>query len=249
MESLNDRLKGIRTRSGLSVRALAGELGMPPSTYAAYEDRAKFKKPILPLDFAQRLADVFEPHGIERAEVMALAGLTGELSRISAPKRDAEADEWLEVTGAVEAGAWRAQTEWPASERYMVRFGPSDFPIEQRFAVRMEGLSMNRTIQPGADLDCLKVKFSPVPPMPGDLVIVERHAHDLVELTCKRLAKVGDEYELRCESYEPEFQDPIPIGKPDGDIFTDDEIRVVGIVLSAKLDLAPRDLSGRRYLI
>jgi len=106
---------------------------------------------------------------------------------------------------------------------------------------------MSKTIQPGADLECLWVKFSPTPPHPGDLVIVERHNHDLVELTCKRLAMQGDDFVLLSESYQPEFQDPIVIGRPDGDLFTDDEIRVVGIVLSAKLDLAPRDLSERRY--
>ena len=117
----------------------------------------------------------------------------------------------------------------------------------KRFAVRMDGLSMNRTIQPGADLECLYVKFSPVAPRPGDLVIVERKAHDLVELTCKRLAKDGEEWVLLCESYEPEFQEPIRIGKPDDGDFTDNETCVVGIVLSAKLDLAPRDLSERRY--
>lgn len=106
---------------------------------------------------------------------------------------------------------------------------------------------MNRTIQPGADLECLWVKFSPVEPKPGDLVIVERKAHDLVEMTCKRLAMDGDEYVLLCESYEDEFQEPIRIGKPDNGDFSDDEIRVVGIVLSAKLDLAPKDLSERRF--
>lgn len=106
---------------------------------------------------------------------------------------------------------------------------------------------MNRTIQPGADLECLRIRFSEISPQPGDLVIVERHRHDLVELTCKRLAMDGDEYVLLSESFEPEFQEPIRIGKPDGDLFTDDEIRVVGIVLSAKLDLAPKGLSQRRY--
>lgn len=246
VETLNARLKALRMESGLSVRALANGLGMPPSTYSAYEDPAKFKKPILPLDLAKKIADKLEVCGIDRGRVMELAGLTGEYSgmTISDPT---EQDEWLEVTGAVAAGVWRAETDWPASERYYVRFGPSKYPKEHRGAVRMEGTSMNRTIQPGADLEFLWVKFSPVEPRAGDLVIVERHRHDLVELTCKRLAMYGDDFELHCESYEPEYQEPIKIGRPDGDLFTDDEVRVVGIVLSAKLDLAPRDLSERRY--
>lgn len=247
MDTINARLKALRVEANLSVRALALALDMPPSTYAAYEDPAKFKKPILPLDLAKKISVKLEACGIDRARVMALAGLTGEFSQLASPTNEDAGEEWLEVNGAVAAGVWRAETEWPASERYDVRFGPSKYPKAHRFAVRMEGLSMNRTIQPGADLECLWVKFSPTEPRPGDLVIVERHRHDLVELTCKRLAMDGDEYELRCESYEPEFQEPIKIGRPDGDLFTDDETRVVGIVLSAKLDLAPRDMSERRY--
>lgn len=222
---------------------------MPSSTYAAYEDPAKFKKPILPLDLAKRLADVLELRDVRRADVMALAGVTGELSALSDRRQQGEDDEWVEVTGAVAAGVWRAQTEWPASERYLVRFGQSKYGSDQRFGLRMEGASMNRTILPGSDLECLWTKFSPVPPRPGDLVIVERNRHDLVELTCKRLAMDGEDYVLLCESTEPEFQDPMPIGRPDDSMFTDEEVRVVGIVLSAKLDLAPRDLSDRRFRV
>lgn len=243
--TVNETLKALRGRvPKLSVRKMAAALGVPASTYAAYEDPAKFKKPILPLDLARRIADVLEPHGIARAEVMLLAGITGDLSAKTFVHQD---EQWLEVSGAVAAGVWRAQTEWPDAERYSVNFGNSKYPVSERFAVRMDGLSMNRTILPGSDLECLHVKFSPIPPKPGDLVIVERHAHDLVELTCKRLAMDGDEYVLLCESTEPEFQDPIRLGKPDPDVFVDNEIRVVGIVLSAKLDLAPKGLSERRY--
>ncbi|MBK6800336.1 MAG: hypothetical protein IPG83_02295 [Novosphingobium sp.] len=233
-------------KAGLSVRKLAAELGVPSSSYAKYEDPAKFKKPIIPLDFAKRLSDILEPRGVDRAEVMLLAGITGDMGGYLISNSSPD-DEWITVSGAVAAGVWKEQTEWPASERYDVRFGQSQYSKEHRFAVRMEGLSMNRTILPGSDLECLYVRFSPIPPKPGDLVVVERKAHDLVELTCKRLAMIGDEYALVAESTEPEFQEPIIIGRPDSHDFTDNEVRVVGIVLSAKLDLAPKDLSERRY--
>jgi SOS-response transcriptional repressor LexA len=243
------RLKALRQRAQppLSVRKMAEALDVPPSTYAAYEDPAKFKKPILPLQLTQQIADVLTQRGIDKAEVLALAGLTGEFAALSGGRRSGSDDEWLTVKASVRAGTWKAQADWPAGEHYDVKFGPSEFPKEQRFAVRMEGLSMNKTILPNSDLESLWVKFSPIPPQPGDLVIVERHAHDLVETTCKRLAMDGDEYVLLSESTEPEFQEPIRIGKPDEDMFTDDEVRVVGIVLSAKLDLAPKGLGQRRY--
>lgn len=248
MESITAKLKALRMRATpkLSVRKMAAALGVPSSSYAAYEDPAKFKKPVLPLPLAKQIADVLEPLGIPRADIMELAGVTGDLGNLLGKTEQAE-NEWLLVTGSVAAGIWREQSDWPSAEQYFVRFGQSPYPQSQRFAVRMEGLSMNRTIQPGADLECLWVKFSPVEPKPGDLVIVERKAHDLVEMTCKRLAMDGDEYVLLCESYEDEFQEPIRIGKPDNGDFSDDEIRVVGIVLSAKLDLAPKDLSERRF--
>lgn len=249
MDSIPSRLKALRNRTvpKVSIRAVAAELGVPSSTYAAYEDEAKFKKPILPLDLAKKLADIFEPKGVDRAETLALAGITGELSVTSRPPRSAEEMEWVEVTGTVAAGVWREQSDWSEAERYDVRFGPPPFPGAERFALRMEGLSMNRTIPPGSDLECLRVIFSSIVPEPGSLVIVERTAHDLTELTCKRLARDGDNWLLLAESTEPEFQTPIPIGKPDEGMFTDNETRVVGIVLSAKQDLAPPGLGARRY--
>lgn len=247
MTILNDQMRALRKRAKFSVRGLAEELGVSESTYAAYEDPKKFKKPVIPMQLAKRLAPIFEARGVPNEDVFALAGVTRELSISMESSATPYGSDWLRVCGSVAAGIWKSQTEWPESEQYYVQFGPSPYGSESRFAVRMDGLSMNRTIPPGSDLECLYVKFSPIPPRPGDLVIVERKAHDLVELTCKRLAMDGNDYVLLCESFEPEFQEPIRIGRPDLDDCSDNEIRVVGIVLSAKQDLAPRDLSERRY--
>lgn len=247
MTSIAPQLKALRARTQpkISSRAVAEALGIPGSSYASYEDPKKFKKPIIPLDLAKRLANLFEPLGVPKADTLALAGLTGEFSN----RRDEveDASEWLEVTGAVAAGRWLEQTNWPPSERYEVRFGAPRQPGEKRFGVRMEGLSMNRTIQPNSDLECLWIKFSDVPPLPGDLVIVERKAHDLTEMTCKRLARDSEGWCLLAESTEAEFDEVIHIGEPSPDIVTDDGIRVIGIVLSAKTDLARPGLSQRRY--
>ena len=108
---------------------------------------------------------------------------------------------------------------------------------------------MNRTIPAGADLECVWIKFSNIEPKVGDLVIVERTAHDLTEMTCKRLDQDESGWLLRCESFEPEFQEAIRLPIPDPDVVIDDEIRVIGIVLSAKIDLAPAGLSQRRYRV
>lgn len=141
------------------------------------------------------------------------------------------AKEWLEVSGAVAAGVWREQSDWPPDERYKIEVGPCPIRGAERFAVRMEGFSMDKTIPPGADLECLRVAYGTIEPRPGDLVIVERIAHDLTEMTCKRLDLDEDEWILRCESTKPEFQEVIRIGKPDPDAFIDDGVNVIGIVL------------------
>lgn len=249
MSSIAPQLKALRNRTlpKISSRDVAAALGMPPSTYAAYEDDKKYKKPVLPFTLAKQLAPIFAERGVPEQEVLQLAGVTGELASITPPASGADDDEWVEVNGSVAAGVWKEQSDWVVSERYDVRFGPNRFRGSERFGLRMEGLSMNRTIPPGADLECVRVSYSHYEPKPGDLVIVERVNHDLTEMTCKRLDVDGDEWILRCESTEPEFQDVIRVGRPDRDLHIDNEARVIAIVVGAKLDLAPTGLSERRF--
>lgn len=241
-------LKALRLRTvpKISSRSVAKLLDMQPSSYAFYEDANKFKKPLLPLDLAKKLADIFEERGVPKSETLALAGLTGELSNLALTENKDD-NEWVEVRASVAAGVWKEQSEWPVSERYEVKFGPSRYPDAERFGLRMEGLSMNRTIPHGMDLECIRIMFSRYEPKPGDYVIVERLNHDLTETTCKRLDRDGDEYVLRCESYEPEFQEEIRLGSISNDLFVDDEIKIIGIVVGAKLDLAQAGLSERRF--
>ena len=74
---IGQRLKELRKRSGLSVRAVARAIGRPPSTYSTYEDA--FKKPRLPIDLAHALAGVFKDRGIDEAEVLSLAGVSRDI--------------------------------------------------------------------------------------------------------------------------------------------------------------------------
>lgn len=237
MESVALKLKTLREAAAprMTVRALAAALGMPPSTYAAYEDPKKFKKPILPFDLAKRIAQILAERGVDKSKVMQLAGLDKIEAQPPPPPPASPAKVLLQVIGVVEAGVWREQSDWPEDERYWIEVGPSPVPGE-RFALRMQGHSMDRTIPPGSDLECLRVPFGSTLHKPGHLVIVERTAHDLTELTCKRLAVEGDQWVLRCESTKPEFQDDIPIGKPDENSHNDIEIRVIGIVLKSHQD-------------
>lgn len=148
--------------------------------------------------------------------------------------------ERLQVLGAVAAGVWREQTEWPEEDRYFIEVGPNPVAGGQRFALRMEGHSMDKLIPPGSDLECLRTTFGEIEPVPGDIVIVQRDRHDMHELTCKRLDHDGQNYILRAESTRPEFQEPIIIGRPDSDNFCDDGVTIIGIVLRAHQKLYSR---------
>lgn len=86
MGGVTDQLRALREKSGLTVRGLADKLGMPPSSYAAYESPAKFKKKHLPVEFAHRLADQFELVGIDRKEVLTLAGVGSDAGSILLPE-------------------------------------------------------------------------------------------------------------------------------------------------------------------
>lgn len=137
------------------------------------------------------------------------------------------------VVGSVEAGVWREQEEWPAEKQYPLEVHPSPVPGAERFGLVVEGLSMNKVFPEGTELDCLRViwKDGGLRPMPGDLVIAQRRRGDLYETTCKRLALNAEgEYELRAESTEPEFAQPIPLGKPDDNYHADDGAEIIGIV-------------------
>lgn len=141
----------------------------------------------------------------------------------------------IKVVGEVEAGAWRENGEWDEDQIFEIEVTPSPFGATGRFGLRVVGFSMDKLFLPGTILDCFQVYGSDgLVPEPGDVVIVQRCRGDLIETTCKRLERLADGgYQLRAESTRPEFQDPIALGKPDGEYFGDDETRVIGIVNAA----------------
>lgn len=88
MESAAPKLKRLResTRPKLSVRGMAAELGMTPSSYGHYEELRTFKKPFLPMDLVRKLLPVLSSRGIPEAEVLALGGVdTGGGESVSLP--------------------------------------------------------------------------------------------------------------------------------------------------------------------
>ncbi|MES2782990.1 MAG: S24 family peptidase [Pseudomonadota bacterium] len=144
---------------------------------------------------------------------------------------------YIKVVGAVEAGAWREQSQWPDDQQYEVRALQSDFPELDRFGLVVMGYSMDKLFAPGVVLDCLKLPFSgesPITPTPGQIVIAQHNRGGLCEMTCKRLGRETDgQWYLMPESTKAEHQEKIPIGAPDENYALDDGIVIVGIVSAA----------------
>lgn len=121
--SAAEKLKQIRKETGMTVRAVAEELGIPSSTYAAYEDVQKFKKPHLPMDLVKRLAIIFGRHDIGYKRMLALAGIDVDGSK--------DGDGQLAVIGASEVAASLGVTMIPEVDiSYSMgrRRGLGDYP-------------------------------------------------------------------------------------------------------------------------
>lgn len=160
------KLKQLRQRAGLSIREVAHALGMENgSSYQHYEDR--FRKPLLPLDLAQRLVPIFAAKGIEAAELYALAGVDG--GARSLPTKAAPGtlriDE-LDVRASAGAGlageSEKIVAEWQLPSE-VVRYYSSAPATDLRF-ITVLGDSMEPTLQPGQRVLVDTGDRTPTPP-------------------------------------------------------------------------------------
>ncbi len=69
------RLKELRERAGLTMRAVSDALGWSLTRYQHYEDR--YKRKYLPFELARALEDMFVRQGVATGAVLQLAGLEG----------------------------------------------------------------------------------------------------------------------------------------------------------------------------
>jgi transcriptional regulator with XRE-family HTH domain len=153
------RLKHLRQRAGLSIRQVAQALGMEHgSSYQHYEDR--YKRVHLPLDLVMRLVPIFEPTGIDPAELFALAGVDGSghrpLQTPAASSDEAISGRMLQIDELdVRAGAGsglmaereKIVAHWQVPSG-VVR-GYSTAPAEELRIITVMGDSMEPTLQPG----------------------------------------------------------------------------------------------------
>lgn len=174
---------------------------------------------------------------IRRPSADALHGLLGSLGVATEAVAAASASPptfLIDVIGEVAAGVFRPAPEWDEGDRYKIEVGAPPFEGAERFALRMVGASMDLTIPDGSELEVLRVPWNGVQPLPGDLVIVARHHHGMIETTCKRLAREDGVWMLKAESTKPQFREAIVLGNADAAVPVDDGIEIIGIVLSAQ---------------
>jgi SOS-response transcriptional repressor LexA len=173
---------------------------------------------------------------VQPAEMPTLAEMLGLAESPKSAPRQVESTSFIPNWGRVAQGVWIEQTE-ARDEQDFVPYDrlKGDPPPTDLFAVTPEGTSMNKVFGPNTHLICRRIPFAIGSFKPGNYVIVERTAHDLVELTCKRVEVDGEGvYWLHSESSDPRYQDPWRIGRPDEAHHADDvEIRVIGKVIRA----------------
>jgi len=75
MDSISERLKALRVRSGLSVRDVARYLEFDVHSRYAYYETPRYKAEALPLPLARRLAGLFAQYDVPAEETLMLAGL------------------------------------------------------------------------------------------------------------------------------------------------------------------------------
>lgn len=72
MSTAASKLKALRERVGLTIRAMAEELSMSPSSYIHYENI--YKKQYFDREMVEKLVKPLTSRGVSRSEVLALAG-------------------------------------------------------------------------------------------------------------------------------------------------------------------------------
>lgn len=141
--------------------------------------------------------------------------------------------DWVTVSvkGAVEAGQWNADAQWPVQEWY-----PIPMPIPERyrkfksFGLEVRGYSMDEVYPPGTTLLCVSLQELNREAESGERVVVERHnrAGD-VETTVKEYHKgPSGERWLMPRSTRPEHRAPLALAQHDTE-----SVVVVAVVIGS----------------
>lgn len=217
---VTQRLKELRTRANISMAQMASALELKGgSSYQRYEDETLYQKPYLPLDKVELLADYIVGKGtpeITEAEVMALAGLPKGNTPAKHPSiQDHTKPEVIEVLGEEYAAVTRWDIRASAGGGALIPDAPDALhrilfrmqwlrsmtraPLENIFAVEVEGDSMEPTLRQG---DLVLVDTSRRDPGSDSIFLL-----DDGELKVKRVQRDPRTQLLVIRSDNPHYED------------------------------------------
>lgn len=218
--TLRDKLQLLKERSGLSLRAIAREMGYSQASSIQRYFSADYPEKGLPANFISKLLAVLPGKGdpaITREDILALAdGSVAEIQK----KLPELPNSGVPIVGEVAAGLWmeaalfETENSLESTISYDVRF-----PAQSQFVVRVRGESLNRIAGNGDLLLCVDYLAAGIELKENDLVLVERSRDEgmTIERTAKRLINVNGQSELMPESDDPRFQDTIVYREGDAD--------------------------------
>lgn len=126
---------------------------MPASSYAVYEDGKRFKKSLIPVPLAQKIAKVFSAHGVEAKHVLQLAGMDERGDIMQTPENLAhqldavllpEVEVGYSMGGGADISDFPVVQQVPFSRSWLS--GLTSASPEHLFVARGDGDSMMPTI-------------------------------------------------------------------------------------------------------
>jgi transcriptional regulator with XRE-family HTH domain len=199
-------------------------------------------------EWAERLA----PHlGISPSELLFPDEHKGKLdtSHIKPVSRSGFADNIVKVTSAenktlsvkgdVAAGLWMEADLFDSekAENSSLAGGDARYSLDYQYLLRIRGESLNKIAQDGDLILCLDYGQAGIDLVSGDLVVVERFrdgGHTL-ERTAKRVVRHNGDIELRPESTDPRFQEPVIFDEHSEEAT---EVRVIAKILKVIREVA-----------
>lgn len=147
------------------------------------------------------------------------------------PKTNKKPANALPILGDVAAGLWLESSLFENDEPPKSNFLPIlQYPASAQYLLKVNGESLNRIAQDGDFILCLDYATVGTEIKSGDLAIVERSRDGghTIERTAKRVVKHNGEIELRPESDDPRFQEPVIYNEHDEEAT---EVRVIAKIL------------------
>lgn len=207
-DNISDILKGLRERTGLSMRDVASHLGVPHSTYQHYES-ARFKRRYLPLEMAEQLATLFASRGIDPADLYSLAGVE---EAHQALQRQAREGRGMRED---DAAPW---DDAPASDRIL----RSLFPGQSSLAMwRIQGRALDLAGYMPGDYAVVDLNFQRA--AAGDIVVAQRY--NWQAFTAKTIIRLYDPPYLVTASTDPAFRRP--------DLVDNDRVAIKGVIVAS----------------